>query len=155
MPVPGNDPKPKIVRVEYTISTKANYAFAWRLFSDCSSWHRFSNAYRSIEWQGTPWVPGSRLQIEIVSPVVATQDRVITLCEPPRCVAWINHVLGYTMEQWVLFDPEAGGGTRISTWIEITGADIEGHDVEKLVARFLADWFVSFCAECDRMTSKS
>jgi hypothetical protein len=154
MPVPGNDPKPKIVRVEYTISTKADYAFAWRIFSDCSRWHHFSNAYRSIEWQGAPWVPGSRLQIEIVHPVVATQDRVITLCEPPRCVAWINHVLGYTMEQWVLFDPEAGGGTRISTWIEITGADIDGHDVEKLVARFLADWFVSFCAECDRMVSE-
>ena len=154
-PAPCNDPKPKIVRVEYTISTKADYAFAWRIFSDCSNWHRFSNAYRSIEWQGAPWVPGSRLQIEIVSPVVATQDRVITLCEPPRCVAWINHVLGYTMEQWVLFDPEAGGGTRVSTWIEITGADLEGRDVEKLVTRFLADWFVSFCAECDRMTSKS
>jgi hypothetical protein len=96
-------------------------------------------------------VPGSRLQIEIVTPVVAKQDRVITLCTPPRCVAWINHVLGYTMEQWVQFDPETGGGTRVSTWIEIMGVDLEGHDVERLVARFVADWFVNFCAECDRM----
>jgi Polyketide cyclase / dehydrase and lipid transport len=144
-------PKPEIVRVEYSISTKANCALAWRIFADCARWHRFSDAYRSIEWRGAPWAPGSRLQIEIVRPVVATQDRVITICTPPRCVAWINHVLGYTMEQWILFDPAAGGGTRVSTWIEFTGINFDGCDAEKLVARFVEEWFVNFCAECDRM----
>jgi len=153
-PVPCNDTKPKIVRVEYTITTKADCAFAWRIFSDCARWHQFSDAYRSIEWQGTPWVPGSRLQIEIVRPVVATQDRVITLCEPPRCVAWINHVLGYTMEQWILFDPEKEGGTRVSTWIEITGVIVDGQDIEKQVMNHLSGWFVNFSVECDRMVSE-
>jgi hypothetical protein len=143
-------PKAKIVRVEYSISTKADCALTWRIFTDCARWHRFTNAYRSLEWRGEPWVPGSRLQIEIVRPVVATQDRVITICTPPRCVAWVNHVMGYTMEQWVLFDPDAGGGTRVSTWIEITGADLEGHNIEKMVAQFAADWLINFGAECDR-----
>jgi hypothetical protein len=85
----------------------------------------------------------------------ATQDRVITICTPPRCVAWINHVLGYTMEQWVLFDPDAGGGTRVSTWIEFTGADFDGSEVEKLVTKFAAEWFGKFRAECDRMVRKA
>jgi hypothetical protein len=155
MPVPCNSsPKPKIVRFEYSRSTKAECALAWRIFADCQRWHRFSDAYRSFQWHGSPWLPGSRLQIEIVTPMVATQDRVITLCEPPRCVAWINHVLGYTMEQWVLFDPDKAGGTRVSTWIEITGVDLEGRDVERVVSKFIADWFVNYCAECDRLASE-
>jgi hypothetical protein len=144
-------PKPEIVRVEYSISTKADCVLAWRIFSDCSRWPRFSDAYRSIEWLGAPWAPGSRLHIEIMRPVVAKQDRVITICKPPRCVAWINHVLGYTMEQWVVFDPAAGGGTLISTWVEFTGADFDGRDVEKLIRKFAEEWFVNFCAECDRL----
>ncbi len=151
-PVPCNTrPKPEIVRVEYSLSTKADCGLAWRIFSDCAHWYRFSDGYRSIEWRGEPWAPGSRLQIEIVKPVAATQDRVITICTPPRCVAWINHVLGYTMEQWVLFDPDACGGTRVSTWIEITGADFDRCAVEKLITRLIKEWFVNFCAECDRM----
>src|ERR1700687_3099182 len=80
MPVPCNtSPKPKIVRFEYSRTTNAECAMAWRIFADCQRWHRFSDAYRSFVWHGSPWVPGSRLQIEIVTPVVATQDRVITL----------------------------------------------------------------------------
>ena len=154
MPVPCNpSPKPKIVRFEYSRTTNAECALAWRIFADCQRWHRFSDAYRSFVWHGSPWVPGSRLQIEIVKPVVATQDRVITLCEPPRCVAWINHVLGYTMEQWVLFDPDKEGGTRVSTWIEITGVGLEDNGVEKVVSKFIANWFVNFCEECDRVAS--
>jgi hypothetical protein len=143
-------PKPNIVRIEYSRITKADCGLAWRIFSDCARWRRFSDAYRSIEWRGDPWTSGSRLQIEIVLPVVAKMDRVITICTPPRCVAWINHVLGYTMEQWVLFDPDAGGGTKVSTWLEITGADFDGHQVEKLAVKLVERWFVNFCAECDR-----
>jgi hypothetical protein len=146
-------PKLEIVRVEYTRSTKADCGMAWRIFSDISRWHRFSDAYRNIEWQGEPWTPGSRLQIDLVKPVVARQDRVINICTPPRCVAWINHVLGFTMEQWVLFDPAAGCGTRVSTWIEITGADFDTCDIQKLVASLIEEWFVNFCAECDRIAA--
>jgi len=66
-------------------------------------------------------------------------------------VAWINHVLGYTMEQWVLFDPAAGGGARVSTWLEITGSDFDVPGIERLIKRFMEDWFLNFCAECDRV----
>ena len=77
---------------------------------------------------------------------------------PPRRFdkyAWINHVLGYTMEQWVLFDPHAGGGTRISTWVEFTGAAlmVDGHDIEAIVRRFVETWYTNFAAECDRMAT--
>jgi hypothetical protein len=56
------------------------------------------------------------------------------------------------MEQWVLFDPVPGGGTRVSTWLEMTGADFNVPNAEKLIQRVLEYWFLNFCAECDRVT---
>ncbi len=57
------------------------------------------------------------------------------------------------MEQWVLFDPFGGGGTKVTTWIELTGAELcpEGHDARTVVKSMLEKWFGNFCAECDRM----
>jgi hypothetical protein len=146
------DVNTQIVRIEYVIFTRADCALAWRTFSDLSLWPTFSDLYDSIRWQGSPWTPGSRLRLEIRPPFQTVVDRVITVCMPPRHVGWISHVRGYTMEQLVSFDPYPGGGTRISTWIEMTGADLfrdEGKDV-KTVKTLLADWFDKFGRECDR-----
>jgi hypothetical protein len=151
-PSPINN-KTEIVRIEYMVFTQANCVMAWKIFSDWKLWPSFSDIYgNSMEWRGTPWAPGSRLLIDIVQPIAAKVDRVITVCTPPRCVAWINHVHGYTMEQWVLLDPYTGGGTKITTWIELTGAElwVDGRDVRVLVKGLLEQWFRNFCAECDR-----
>jgi hypothetical protein len=144
-----------IARIEYAVFTKADCTLAWRIFSDISLWPRFCNYYDSIRWQGTPWTPGSRLRIEIREPMNAVVDRVITVCVPPHNAAWINHVRGYTMEQWLSLDPYLGGGTRVSTWIEVTGAEVSrrgGEDI-KYVKRILASWFENFAAECDRIAA--
>src|SRR5438067_507301 len=111
-----------------------------------------SDSYGKIGWRGVPWALGSRLQIEVVRPVQATQSRVITVCTPPRCVAWINHVMGVTMEQWVLLDPYPGGGTRISTWIEFTGGipGVSVGELREIISSFLEKWFSNFLTECDR-----
>jgi hypothetical protein len=145
-----------IARIDHTVFTKAHCNLAWKVFSNWKNWPAFSNIYGpEIEWKGQPWAPGSRLQFEIVQPVRAKVDRVITVCTPPRCVAWINHVHGYTMEQWLLFDPYVGGGTKVSTWIEMTGADLcgEGKDARLILKGMLEKWFANFCAECDRIAA--
>ena len=147
------DVNSQIARVEYVVFTEADCALAWRTFSDLKLWPTFSDLYDSLRWQGSPWTPGSRLRLEIGKPFHTVVDRVITVCMPPRHVGWISHVRGYTMEQWVSFDPYSGGGTRVSTWIEITGAGLlveEGRDV-KIVKTLLASWFDKFVAECDRV----
>ncbi len=161
-PTPGlcagkssTDKRPEIVRVEYTVFTKADVGLTWKIFSDWKLWPSFSDVYGKggIEWRGAPWEPGSRLFIDIAYPVRTTVDRVITICTPPRCVAWISHVRGFTMEQWVLFDPYHGGGTKISTWIELMGVEfcVDGCDAREIVKGMLAKWFEEFCAECDRI----
>ena len=117
--------------LEYTAFTKADRALAWKLFSDFRFWPAFSDIYGGISWaKGKPWAPGSRLRIEIIRPVKAVVDHVITICSPAEHVAWIDHALGNTMEQWVTFDALPDGGTRVHTWAEVAGATrtIEGHD---------------------------
>lgn len=81
---------------------------------------------------------------------------MITVGTPPRCVAWINHVFGYTLEQWVLFDPHPGGGTRVSTSIEIVGKalSVEGQDVREVIQDFVVCWYTKFAEECDREASQ-
>lgn len=148
-------PRPAIARIEYSVVTKIDCSLAWNIFSRCEEWNRYLKAYENIRWLGEPWAAGSRLLIELNYPTSAVQNRIITVCNPPRCVAWINHVLGYTMEQWVLFDPHSGGGTRISTWVEFTGPTmcIEGHDVVAVIRDFVERWYSNFRDECDRRVS--
>jgi hypothetical protein len=145
----------EIARIEHAVFSKAPCDLVWKLFSDWERWPSFTDIYGSpIEWKGSPWAPGSRMQFDIARPVRARMDRVITLCTPPRCIAWINHVSGYTMEQWVLFDPYSGG-TRITTWVEMTGAELcpEGHDVSAIVKGLLERFFANFGAECNRVAA--
>ena len=152
MPPMSADFESSIARVEYSVLTSADCKLAWKIFSDTSLWSRFSDLYGAIRWQGPAWTPGSRLRIDIGEPINATVDRVITICMSPHNVAWINHVRGYTMEQWVSLDPTAGGGTRISTWIEVTGAGVSRDrelDLQELKS-VVCTWFDNFSLECDR-----
>jgi hypothetical protein len=145
-------------RLQYTGFTRANRGLAWQLFSDWRRWHQFSDVYGDIRWQkGAPWEPGSRLRIEVVRPVKAIVDHVITVCSPPEFVAWIDHALGDTMEQWVTFYDLADGGTRIHTWADITGPTlmVAGRNVRDVIRDFMRGWYDNFCAECDKMAEEA
>jgi hypothetical protein len=138
--------------LEYTAFTRADRALAWKLFSDFRFWPVFSDIYGAIRWsKGKPWMAGSRLHIEIVRPVEAVVDHVITVCSPGEHVAWIDHALGNTMEQWVTFDALADGRTRVHTWAEITGTTtiVDGHNVSEFLRGFIRTWYESYCAACD------
>jgi hypothetical protein len=140
--------------LEYTVFTKASPSLAWKLFSDFHLWPQFCNIYGNIRWsKGQPWTPGSRLQIEIVRPVKTTVDHVITVCAPGEHVAWIDHTLGNTMEQWVTFEPLPDGKTRVHTWAEIAGEAkfVSVTSFSDFVRTFIRQWYDSFCLACDRL----
>lgn len=140
--------------LEYTIFTRADRVLAWRLFSDFRFWPAFSDIYGGIRWaKGKPWAVGSRLQIEILRPVKATVDHVITICTPGEQVAWIDHALGNTLVQWVTFESLPDARTRIHTWVEVTGAHraIAGHDCSEFLRGFIRGWYDRFCAACDQL----
>jgi hypothetical protein len=139
--------------LEYTAFTKASPSLAWQVFSDYRLWPRFSDIYGDISWsKGKPWKPGSRLKIEIVRPRKATVDHVITICFPPQQVAWIDHVLGNTMEQWVTFQALPDGRTRVHTWADITSCGQFPHtNFSDFVREFTRQWYDNFCAACDEL----
>jgi hypothetical protein len=142
----------QLVRIEYTVVTRADRELAWRVFSNVDLWHHFSDLYGEIRWLGEPWMPGSHMKIELLSPVGAVVDHVITVCTPPHFVAWIDHVHGDTMEQWVHFKSVPTGGTEIHTWADVMGttATLGGVDVREILADFIRTWYSRFSKECDQ-----
>jgi hypothetical protein len=140
-------------RFEYAVMTKAAPDVAWRVFSDWELWPQFSELYQEIRWtSGEPWKEGSRLSITSAKPMRVTLDHVITLCIPGEKVAWIDHALGTTMEQWVLFEPQREGGTRVRTWAELTGMMplIAGRTIKDVLLEFTKTWYDRYAKECDR-----
>ncbi|HKW19222.1 MAG TPA: hypothetical protein VJO35_17070 [Terriglobales bacterium] len=146
-----------ITRIEHAVVTRARPGIAWRVLTDWECWSQISDRYRTIEWNGKPWSPGSRLRVALLRPLKATVDRVITACESGQSLAWINHVIGFTMEQWVFFQPIVGGGTRVFTWLEYTGPGqiIEGRSVQETIEEYLGEWYEAFRIECDQAASSS
>jgi hypothetical protein len=143
-----------MVRFEHSVTTSADRELAWKVFTNIFLWRRFADMYGDIEWRsGAPWKIGSRLKIELTHPVNATVDHVITVCSHPQCIAWIDHAMGNTMEQWVQFAPRENGGTTIRTWAELTGSTtmVAGNPVNDFIGKFIVEWYDRFGAECDLM----
>jgi hypothetical protein len=139
--------------VRYAVETKATPETAWEVFANWSLWPRFSDQYGELRWvTGEPWQKGSRLRIEILHPVHLHVEHVITVCVPAKRVAWIDHALGTTLEQWVYFEPLPLGGTRVHTWAEFTGIArlVAGQPVKNLLRQFTEHWYESYREECDR-----
>jgi hypothetical protein len=138
----------------YSVITKASPVLAWEVFSDCRRWNNFANVYGELRWrEGQPWEPGSRLEIELLRPVNAIVDHVITICTPAQKVGWIDHALGVAIGQWVTFDAIPGKGTRVHTWGDIVhgGVTVGGHSVENLVTSFTQTWYENFRKACDHL----
>lgn len=128
---------------------------AWKIFSDWTRWHEFSDIYRDIRWtKGQPWQAGSRMKIEIRRPLKTTVDHVIISCSPGKHIAWIDHTMGNTMEQWVLFDKLPDGGTRVHTWAEFTGLTnmLDGRPMKELIGEFIHKWYEKFRQVCDELS---
>lgn len=141
-------------RFEYSVTTKASPALAWFVFSDWHRWNSFANVYGEIRWRdGNPWEPGSRLQIEILRPVNAVIEHVITTCVPGKKVGWIDHAIGVALAQWVTFEERPFEGTLVRTWGEVmhSGINIGGRTVDELLASFTRTWYESFRHACNHV----
>jgi len=149
---------PGFERFEYSVATKAAPQKAWEVFSDWTLWPRFSELYSEIRWtKGEPWRAGSRLSIKAGKPIGVTLDHVITMCVPAKKVAWIDHALGTTMEQWVFFERVPGGGTQVRTWAEFTGMIplVVGRRMKDVLLEFTRTWYNRYAVECDRVAGLS
>jgi hypothetical protein len=90
-------------RVEYSVTARASPEELWAAFSDLTRLLG-RGIYSEAEWtQGEPWRTGSRLRYVVVQPVETTVSAVVTQSEPPLKVGLLNHALGVTVQQMVIF----------------------------------------------------
>ncbi len=145
-------------RFEYSVITRAAPSVAWQVFSNLKLWPQFSELYDDIRWtKGEPWQEGSRLSIRTRSPIEVTLDHVIICCVPAEKVAWIDHAVGTSLEQWAYFEPQRGGGTLVRTWAEFTGEmpRIAGRNLKDLLTAFTRTWYDRYAAECNRAAEQA
>lgn len=138
---------------KYSVNTKAERARAWEIYTNHDNWHSFASIYGEIGWvKGYPWQVGSAMEIEILRPVEVVIDHTIILCNPGRMIGWIDRAMGITISQWVSFEEQPDGGTRVHTQGEIFshGLKIAGKSVEQLMATFTETWYENFRAACDQ-----
>jgi len=145
-----------ISKFRHEVVTKASPKLAWEVFSNWRRWHTFSSVYGSLEWtQGTPWTEGSRLRIEIISPMHLFIDHVITFCEPGSKVGWIDNAFGVVLEQWVTFQRTADGVTRVTVISEMVGGEainIAGKNAIELLQDFTRTWYENYRTVCDELS---
>src|SRR5512132_3052416 len=90
-------------RVEYSVTARAAPEELWAAFSDLSRLLG-RGIYSEAAWtQGEPWRTGSRLRYVVVQPLEAIVSAVVTHSEPPLKVGLLNHALGVTVQQMVVF----------------------------------------------------
>jgi hypothetical protein len=55
------------------------------------------------------------------------------------------------MQQCVLFEPYVGGGTKVTTWIELTHPELRSSiaKIRSVLKSLLQTWFGNFISECD------
>jgi hypothetical protein len=138
----------------YTVRTKATPALAWVVYSNWNLWPKFASIYGELAWsEGNPWEVGSRMTIEILRPVQAVVDHLIICCEPARELGWIDRALGLTMSQWVEFEGQPSGGTRVHTWGELSSSDLKvgGCTPAELLAVFTETWYENYRIACDEL----
>jgi len=140
-------------RFEYSVITQASPQVAWELFSAWTRWPTFSDHYDTVRWtKGEPWQEGSRLRITTRLPIPVKLDHAIICCVPGEKVAWIDHALGTSLEQWVFFEAQPGGGTLVRTWAEFTGLMplIAGRTIKEVLTEFTHTWYNRYATLCDR-----
>ena len=144
-------------RVEYSVATQASVELCWETYIDWRNWPKFHPSYGNMEWSsGRPWDRGSRLSIEIVSPVHIQVEHVITAFVPRDRIAWIDHAGYITVEQWVFFRKRSEGGSTIETWADLVGpATIKGALALPIFKQFTKKWYNEFALYCDGLAGKS
>ena len=107
-------------RVEYSVSARAAPEELWAAFCDLGRLLS-RGIYSEATWtEGEPWRTGSRLRYVVVQPVETTVAAVVTQIEPPLKVGLLNHALGVTVQQMVVFT-RLKDSTRVDLVMDAVG----------------------------------
>jgi len=107
-------------RVEYSVTARAAPEELWAAFCDLDRLLGRGIYSEAVWTEGEPWHSGSRLRYVVVQPVETTVSAVVTQIEPPLKVGLLNHSLGVTVQQMVIFTP-LKDSTRVDLVMDAVG----------------------------------
>jgi hypothetical protein len=143
-------------RIEYSVVVPVPAVTAFRAFCDQERLlHR--GIYEELSWiEGQPWQVGSRIRYVVSKPIQATILAVVTSCDPPRSVGMLNHALGITVEQNVVFVPDHKG-TRVLMTMEFVGKspDMSETVIHQAITFYTRDALDTMAALCQQRSASS
>ena len=144
-------------RTDYSVVVPVSVELAFRAFSDLGRLlHR--EIYEEVSWvEGSPWQVGSRIRYVVTKPVHATISAVVTSYEPPRYVALLNHGMGVTAEQQVIFTGSLQGDTRVRMVMDFVGKspDLPEDVVQQAITLYTHDALDTMAALCKKWKAAS
>ena len=108
-------------RVEYSVTAHATPVQLWEAFCDLTRLLGRDVYSEAAFIAGEPWSEGSRIRYVIEQPLRAIVSAVVTLCEPSVKLGLLNHALGITAQQQVIFTPLKHDSTRVTMIMDFVG----------------------------------
>jgi hypothetical protein len=145
----GKEPESSFMSAQLccSVSTELDREHVWLLFSDIENWHKCSDVYEDLRWEGCAWVTNA----SIVGRVRHNRNEkiryVVEKCEPGQRVSYVGHSYesGFASHRTIRFmDRERGG-----TLIEITYYSVGSHDGAKFVKWLTERWIYGFARFCE------
>jgi polyketide cyclase/dehydrase/lipid transport protein len=144
-------------RTDYSVVVPVSVELAFRAFSDLERLlHR--EIYEEVSWiEGSSWQVGSRIRYVVTKPVRATISAVVTSYEPPRYVALLNHGMGVTAEQQVIFTGSLHGDTRVRMVMDFVGKspDLPEDVIQQAITLYTHDALDTMAALCNKWKAAS
>lgn len=135
---------------EFQVVIHAPLEKVFSVYTDTDRWQN-RNIFGEIRWvQGEPWTLGSRLSIEVLRPIRAVVDQVLTQFELNRRVAYISHVYGITCQTQVSFVP-GPAGTVVNVSMQLVGvlSKALGFAIEPVIEKSTRDFFDELRRVCE------
>jgi hypothetical protein len=143
-------------RIEYSVVVPVPAVAAFRAFCDQERLlHR--GIYEEVSWiEGPLWQVGSRIRYVVSAPIQATILAVVTSCDPPRSVGMLNHAVGITVEQNVVFVPDHKG-TRVLMTMEFVGKspDLSETVIQQAITFYTRDALDTMAVLCKQRSASS
>jgi hypothetical protein len=135
---------------DFQVVIRAPIEKVFSVYTDNDRWQN-RNIFGEIRWvQGEPWTAGSRMRIEVVRPIRAVVDQVLTQFESNRRVAYISHVYGITCQTQVSFVP-GPAGTAVNVSMQLVGvlSKALGFAVEPAIEKSTRNFFDELRRVCE------
>jgi hypothetical protein len=105
---------------QVVLNTPLERVFA--IYVDVERW-RNRNQFGEIRWvKGRPWAVGSRLHIEIQSPLRTSVEQVVQHFSRNESVSYLSELLGITCEMRVTFTVVSERQTAINVVMQLVGS---------------------------------